>query len=132
MGYFFIQLWSIFELVVVPDQPLIDPSGSSGLGHSTFTSTCNQGIGGMLLVTIITRDVNSTKGPLFTGHLMTGTGQSDVAAHRRAASHEVVNNDYFLVIVAVPTTHPFYLVEFTSGELGCPNGSYPQPGGARL
>ena len=108
---------SIFEPVMIPDQPLVDPP-KERLDTAPFLAV--PGIGGTVAGHYYHARRELHKGP-FHGHLMrVPVGHTQQLTEGQPAI-EVIYDDYFLVVVSVPPLPSFYKIYFRSIQL--PNGS---------
>lgn len=100
---------------MIPDQPLVDPPEER---LDTALLLAVPGIGGTVAGHYYHARRELHEGP-FHGHLMrVPVGHTKQLTEGQPAI-EVINDDYFLVVVAVPPL-PLHLIEFTSGVVSGP------------
>lgn len=100
---------------MIPDQPLVDPP-EERLDTALFLAV--PGIGGTVAGHYYHARRELHKGP-FHGHLMRVTVGHTQQLTEGQPAVEVINDDYFLVVVAVPPL-PLHFIEFSSGVFSCP------------
>lgn len=100
---------------MVPDQPLVNPP-EEGLDAAPFLAV--PGIGGTVAGHYYHARRELHKGP-FHGHLMrVPVGHTQQLTEGQPAV-EVINDDYFLVVIAVPPL-PLHFIKLISGIVSCP------------